>query len=109
MSKQISVKSVKSSGASIKELFEESKSYLTNIGFKKNTIAVVTDKENSTQTLLFFHGNEKVIIEFKQDAYEEVLNLAFAPMEIKFVYDILLMRFNQLAREKNKGVFIYEK
>jgi hypothetical protein len=108
MSKQISVKSIKSSGESLKQMYNESVTYITNIGFKKIPVVSVTDKKNTVRTYLFTHGKEKIILEYCKDEYEEVLKVAFSPMEIKFVYDILLLRFNQLARNKENKIFIYK-
>jgi len=108
MSKQLSVKSLKSMGGSVKQMFDETQSYLSNIGFERTPFLAITDKEMTVRTFLFTHGKEKIILEYKQDMIEETIKLVFSPMEIKFVYDILLLRFNQLARDNKKGIFIYK-
>lgn len=107
MSKQICVKSLAGMGVSLNEMYKEAISYLVNIGFTKSPVISVTDKHQTTRVFFFTQGFEKVILEYKQDAFEEVLKLVFNPSDIRFVYDILLMRFNQLAKEKEDRVFIY--
>jgi len=107
MSKVISVKSIKSSGQSIKKMYEESVEYLTNIGFQKTTLVFVNDKTTALISLMFSQGNERVLLEFQQDSIEEKLHLKFSPMRIKFVHDILLMRFNSIAKKSNNKVFIF--
>ena len=109
MSKQISVKALKVSGGSIKQLYEEAQKYLLNIGFAKEPMFSVTESTRVTRISYYSQGNEKVVMEYHQDLVEESLNLTFAPMDIKFVYDILLMRFNQVAREKQGSIVIYNK
>ncbi|MCM2324844.1 MAG: hypothetical protein NDI94_00120 [Candidatus Woesearchaeota archaeon] len=106
MLKQISVRSIASTGASVKKMYDEAQTYLENIGFKKTELMSVTDSGNTFRSYIFTQGKEKVLLEMKQDPVEEMLKLVFSPMEIKFVHDILLMRFNQLGKEK--GIFIYE-
>ncbi|AJF61092.1 TPA: hypothetical protein HA239_01045 [Candidatus Woesearchaeota archaeon] len=106
MAKQISVKAVKSTGSSLSSMYKEAQTYLMNIGFSKMPLLALTSKEQTFRSYIFSQGREKVILEYKQDEYEEVLNLVFNETEIRFVYDILLMRFNQLARDE-KSVFIY--
>jgi len=105
---QISVKSLKVSGESLTQMYDEARSYLESIGFNKTALLSVTDKDLTLRTFLFKEGGEQILLEFKQDKYEEVLKLAFFPMEITFVYDILLMRFNQLSGGQKNGIFIYE-
>ncbi len=106
MLKQISVRSIASTGASVQKMYEEAQKYLENIGFKKVELVSVTDSGSAFRSFLYVQGKEKVLLEMKQDPVEELLKLVFTPMEIKFVYDILLMRFNQLGKEK--GTFIFE-
>ena len=107
MLKQISVKSIKSKGSNLKSMYNEAQKYLENIGFKKTPLVGVTSKNQVFRSFLFAQGDEKVILEFKQDNVEEILKLIFEPLEIKFVYDILLMRFTQIAKEKDNTVFVY--
>ncbi|MEK6916418.1 MAG: hypothetical protein AABW92_01620 [Nanoarchaeota archaeon] len=106
MSKQISVKSIKSEGSSLEKMYKEAQKYLMNIGFSKMPLLAVTSKDETFRSYLFSQGKEKIVLEYKQDKYEEVLNLTFNQSELRFIYDILLMRFNQLARDE-KSVFIY--
>ena len=105
MSKQIYVKSVK--GVLIKQMFDEAGEYLINIGFSKTPLISITDKDITFRGFLFSSGREKVLVEYKKDAYEEVLRLDFTPLEIRFIYDILLLRFNQIASDQKDNVFIY--
>ena len=107
MSKHISVKALKSTGASIKQLYEEAQKYLLNIGFSKESILSVTEATRVTRVNLYSQGNEKVLVEYHQDTVEETLKLTFKPSEIKFVYDILLMRCNQIAREKYGNIVVF--
>jgi hypothetical protein len=107
MSKQISVKALKTSGASIKQLYEEAQKYLLNIGFAKEPIFSVTEASRVTRVNLYAQGKEKVLMEYHQDLVEEILKLTFKPSDIKFVHDILLMRFNQVAREKQGNVLVF--
>ncbi len=106
MPKQIYVKSVNGSPL-LKKMYDEAQTYLGNIGFSKTPLFSLTDSEVTIRSFLFSTGHEKVIMEYKKDLFEEVLKLNFAPLEIKFVYDILLMRFNQLASEERGNVYIY--
>ncbi len=99
MLKQISVKTVKGKD-SLKQMYNEAQVYLENIGFEKTPVFSLTDKHMMIRSFIYSHGKEKVLIEFQQDSVEQVLKLVFHPMEIQFVYDILLLRFNQLAKEK---------
>jgi hypothetical protein len=105
MLKQISVKAIKGKNA-LKQMYNEAQIYLDNIGFSKEQILSLTDSDKAIRTYLFSQGKEKILLEYQQDNVEEVLKLVFHPMEIKFVYDILLMRFNQLAKEKG-SVYIF--
>ena len=106
MSKQICAKSL-AGGVSLKGMYKEAVTYLENIGFKKSPILSVTDIDQTTRIFFFNQGFEKVVLEYRQNPFEEVLKLIFKPSEIRFVHDILLMRFNQLAREQEDKVFIY--
>jgi hypothetical protein len=106
MLKQIYVKSLHTSGSLVK-MYEEAKTYLQNIGFLKIPLMAVTDIEHTFRSYLFSQGFEKVMLEYNKDMHEEVLKLVFTPAEIRFVYDILLMRFNQIARDEEGNVFIY--
>lgn len=108
MLKQLSVKTLKSSGASVKQMYDEANKYLENIGFKKISLVSVTSVDGVLRSYVYFQGNEKIILEYSQDRIEETVKLMFTPMEIQFIYDILLMRFNQLAKDKEKSIFIYE-
>ena len=107
MSKQISVKAVNASGAILIKMYNEALKYLENIGFIKTPLMSITDKNKIFRSFLFSQAFEKVIIEYQKDSHEELLKLVFNPLEIKFVYDILLMRFNQIASEQKDKVFIY--
>ena len=108
MLKQISVKTLRTSDASLKQMYDEAQTYMKNIGFKKIELVSVTELDNTFRSFLFSQGKEKVLLEYRQDKFEEILNLGFTPMEIKFVYDILLLRFNQLAKKKKENIFIFE-
>lgn len=105
MLRQISVKAIRGKN-SLQQMYNEAQVYLDNIGFSKEQLLSVTDKHSSIRTFMFKEGKEKILLEYQQDSVEEVLKLVFHPMEIKFVYDILLMRFNQLAKEKS-SVYIF--
>ena len=107
MSKQISVKSTNTSEPVLKKMYDEAQKYLENIGFIKTPLMSLTDKDHTFRSFLFSQAFEKVVLEYKKDNYEETLRLIFNPLEIKFVYDILLMRFNQLAQDQEDKVFIY--
>ena len=108
MSKQIWVKSVKQGEILLKKMYDEAQEYLENIGFVKTPLLSVTDADLSLRSYFFTQAGEKIILEYKRDMFEEILKLTFNPLDIKFVYDILLMRFNQLASdEKERNIFIY--
>ena len=109
MSKQICVKATDDSNNNLTQMFKEAKKYLENIGFFQTPLISITDKDSTVRTVLFSQGHEKVIMEYKKEFSEEVLKLVFNPLEIKFIYDILLMRFNQLADQNKDKVFIYNK
>ncbi len=106
MLKQIHIKSIKNE-VLLKRMYDEASNYLESIGFKKTPLLSVTDAEVTFRGFLFASGNEKVMIEYQKNLFEEVLKLVFAPMEIKFIYDILLMRINQIASDERDSVFIY--
>ena len=105
MLKQISVKSIRGKN-SLKQMYNEASVYLDNIGFSKEMIFSMTDNQSSLKTFIFSEGKEKILLEFQQDTVEESLKLVFHPMEIKFVYDILLLRFNELAKEKG-SIYVF--
>lgn len=107
MSKQIAVKCLNGGELQLRKMYEEAMTYLENIGFSKETMLSITDTDMTFRSYLFTSGNEKVLLDYKKDMYDEILKLVFSPMEIKFVYDILLMRFNQLAAEDKKSIFIH--
>jgi len=104
MLKQISLKSIDNN--SLNKIYKETITYLENIGFIKTPFISFTDKDVIYRCFMFQSGQEKVLFEFRKDNHEELLQLVFSPMEITFVHDILLMRFNQAARESGK-MFIY--
>ena len=89
------------------KMYKEAHKYLQNIGFKKTALAAVTDKNTTLRTFYFVQGKEKIILEYKQDQVEEVLKIVFKPLDIKFVYDILLMRFNQIAKENKNKIYVF--
>ena len=105
MLKQISVKSIRGKN-SLKQMYNEAQVYLDNIGFSKDMLFSMTEDQLSIKTFIFSEGKEKILLEFQQDTVEESLKLVFYPMEIKFVYDILLLRFNELAKEKG-SIYIF--
>ena len=107
MSKQIAVKSINATGPVLKKMFEEAQKYLENIGFIRTPLMSITDKDHTFRSFLFSQAFEKVVMEYKKTSNEEILRLIFNPLEIKFIYDILLMRFNQLAQDQEDKVFIY--
>lgn len=107
MSKQISVKSINTTDPLLRKMYDEAQKYLENIGFIKTPLMSVTDKNHTFRSFLFSQAFEKVVLEYKKDSHEELLRLIFNPLEIKFIYDILLMRFNQLAQDQEDKVFIY--
>ena len=107
MSKQISVKSVKANDALLKKMYDEANTYLETIGFTRTPLISITDLDNTFRGFLFTHGKEKILVEYKKDLFEEILKLVFQPLEIQFVYDILLMRFRQIAMDEQESVFIY--
>jgi hypothetical protein len=107
MSKQICVKSVKGSLDMIRKMYNEAQTYLENIGFKREPLMSITDTDSTSRSFMFSQDFERVMIEYKKDKHEEVLKLQFSPARIKFVYDILLMRINQLASEQRDNVFVY--
>ena len=105
MLKQISAKSI--DNKSVKQLYDESIKYLENIGFSKEPLLSVTDRNRVYRSFVFRHGKEKVLLELNKDEFEETIKLIFAPMNIEFVHDILLMRFNQVARQESGRIFVY--
>ena len=107
MSRQILVKSLKNPEQLIKEMFDEAMSYLVNIGFTRTPLISITESTSTFRAFAFSQGNEKVILEYKASFSEEVLKLSFEPLKVKFIYDILVMRFNQIAKEDKESVFIY--
>ncbi|MFH2020435.1 MAG: hypothetical protein ABIJ34_03410 [archaeon] len=107
MKRQISVKALRSTGATLKQMYDEALTYLGNIGYNKEQIFALTEADRIIRTFMFVQGSEKILVEYQQDTVEEVLKIAFGQTEIKFVYDILLMRFNQIARDKNGNVFVF--
>ncbi len=107
MSRQIQVKSINTLEAPLKKIYTEAHRYLESIGFKKTNLVSVTDKDKIIRSFLYTQAGENVILEYKKDMFEEVLKLIFSPMKIKFVYDIILMRFNQLARNDSERIFVY--
>lgn len=107
MSKQISVKSINVNNGTITQMYKETQTYLENIGFRRTNLLSITEKDTKKRVFMYSQGKEKVLIEYNKDKYEEILKAVFEPMEIKFVYEILLMRFNQLARKKSDSVFVY--
>ena len=106
MSRQICVKSFQSS-KSLKKMYDEAVTYLESLGFKKEPILAVTDNESTARSYLFMHGTEKIIFQYKLNLNEESLVLGFTPMDVEFIYDILLMRFRQLSLYESGKVFIY--
>jgi hypothetical protein len=106
MSKQIFVKSIKISDSLIKKMFDEAQKYLENIGFSKTQILSVTDQNITFRSFAFTSGKENILVEYRKDMFEDILRLSFAPMEIQFVYDILLMRFRQIASDEQEGIYI---
>lgn len=103
--KQIFVKSLKEN-KSLLNMYDESQKYLETIGFEKILLLSITDLDETFRSFMFQNGEEKIIIEYKKDMYEEVLKLVFST-KITFIYDILLMRFNQLSSDDRESVFIY--
>ena len=106
MLKQIFVKSVKINDSLIKKMFDETQKYLENIGFGKTQVLSVTDQNITFRSLIFTSGKEQVLVEYRKDMFEDILRLSFEPLEIKFIYDILLMRFKQIASEEQEGIYI---
>lgn len=106
MLKQIFVKSTKISDSLIKKMYDEAQKYLENIGFSKTQILAVTDPNITFRSLMFTSGKEKVLVEYRKDQFEDILRLSFEPLEIKFIYDILHMRFRQIASDEQEGIFI---
>lgn len=107
MSKQIAVRCMIGGETQLRKMHEEAITYLENIGFAKESLLAITDNDTTFRSFLFYSGDEKVMLEYKKDMYDEMLKLVFSPLDIKFVYDILLMRFNQLAAEEKNSVFIF--
>jgi hypothetical protein len=107
MLKQIYVKSINGGDVLIKKMFDEAVKYLDNIGFVKTPLVSMTERDMHFRSAMFSQAGEKVLIEYKKDLFEEVIKLVFTPLEIKFVHDILLMRFNQIAAEEKDSIFIY--
>jgi hypothetical protein len=100
------VKSVKISDTLIKKMFDEAQKYLENIGFTKTQVISVTDQNITFRSFIFTSGKETIIVEYRKDMFEDILRLTFAPLEIQFVYDILHMRFRQIASDEQEGIFI---
>ena len=98
MSKQISVKTLHTS-PSIKLMLEETHSYLDAIGFVKEHVLSISDQESDLNTYIFKYEKEVIIMEYRKTKFEESLKLKFNPLSIHIVYDILLMRFNQIKEE----------
>ena len=107
MSKQIHVKSLRANEGLLSKMYDEAQKYLATIGFAKEPMLSVTDDSTTFRGFLFTSGFEKVMVEYKKDMYEEVLRLTFSPLEIRVVYDIILMRFNQIAGQEKESVFIF--
>ncbi|MEM3374373.1 MAG: hypothetical protein QXE31_04080 [Candidatus Woesearchaeota archaeon] len=103
--KQIYVKSLKEN-KSLLSMYEEAHKYLETLGFDKILLLSITDSDETFRSFLFKNGEEKIIVEYKKDMYEEILKLVFST-HITFIYDILLMRFNQISSEERESVFIY--
>ena len=106
MSKQICVKSINDTDM-LKKMHNEARLYLENIGFKRTPLMSLTDMDNTFRSFLFSQGKEKILVEYKKDLHEEILKLVFNPLEIKFVYDLILMRFNQIASSEKDKVIIF--
>ena len=105
MLRQIQVKSLQEPGK-LRKMYDEARGYLENIGFRRTPLLSLTDADQTLRSFMFEQAGEKVLVEYKVDSFEETLKLVFCPLEIEFVYDILLMRFNQI-RGENKQIFIY--
>ena len=105
MLKQIYAKSL--GGEYLGQMYKESMTYLKNIGFHKTQLLSVTDRGSVYRWFVFTQMKEEIMIEYKKDDGEESLKLVFSPSDVEFIYDILLMRFNQIAAEEKDKVFIY--
>ncbi|MEM2139071.1 MAG: hypothetical protein QXM96_02875 [Candidatus Woesearchaeota archaeon] len=103
--KQINIKSIKENKVLL-QIYQEAQKYLENIGFEKFLLISLTDADETMRSFLFQSGEEKIIIEYKRDMYEEIVKIIFST-KITFVYDILLMRINQLSNEEKESIYIF--
>lgn len=109
MEKQIFVRSLGQNKLVVEKLFQETFNYLRELGFKSTPICAIGDSIGVYNSVLFEDNCEKILIEYSSFGKSRVLKLTFSLDSIQFVYDILLMRFNQIARNEQDFISIYSR
>lgn len=108
MSKQVMVKTIGTEKKTIKTLFRELVPYLKYFGFKEMPMMAYDQKEGVYQSFVFECNDEKILMEYFTSSKEEVLKLSFFPMNVSVIYDVVVMRINQIANLQREQVFIHK-
>ncbi|MBN2422903.1 hypothetical protein JXB41_06765 [Candidatus Woesearchaeota archaeon] len=108
MSKQILVKTLGNTQQTIKNIFNEIVPYLEYFGFKKHPIINASNKGGNYQGILFKYDEESIFLEYVSRSNEEAIKLNFYPLRVNVIYDVLLMRINQIAKLQREQVFIHK-
>lgn len=109
MQKQIFIRSLGKNKYVPSKLFNETVQYLQALGFKKTPVVSMSKKDGFYSSILFEEKEERIVLEFNSMQEEQIIKLSFAPLNIEFIYDILLMRFNQIARIEKDTICVYSK
>ncbi|MBD3203521.1 hypothetical protein GF327_04455 [Candidatus Woesearchaeota archaeon] len=106
MSKQITIKSPEKKDSSIMKLYVELATYLKYFGFKIFPMIEINTKKKIYKTILFCFEGENILIEYINSKNELMLKVNFYPLNVSVIYDMILMRINQIARLQKEKVII---
>ncbi len=106
MSKQIFISASGARNRAIERIFKDIVPYISYFGFRKHPMIFMEKEGKQLSCMLFVYEDETIFLDKQVSQDESVMRLMFTPAKNQVIFDVVMMRINQISRRLDQGIFI---